>query len=111
MVLCQPHFQITRTTSLRRVSNAKPPLHDQCAPKEMVFVSTTASNEKPNASGLTPDQTRALPERSVDATADNVEARILRALRELYSGKPQSVCFRSSLATFRPQFLALAEFI
>jgi len=68
----------------------------------MVFVSTTASNEKPNASGLTPDQTRALPERSVDPIANNLEARIIRALRELYSGKPQNVRFQSSLATFRP---------
>ncbi|KAI0257072.1 hypothetical protein BJV78DRAFT_1272199 [Lactifluus subvellereus] len=56
----------------------------------MVFVSTTASNEKPNASGLTPDQTRALLERSVDAIANSLEARIIRALRELYSGRPQN---------------------
>jgi hypothetical protein len=83
MVLCQPRIRITRTTSLRRVSSAKPP-------KEVVFVSTTAaSNEKPNASGLTPDQTRALPERSVDP--DGPEARIVRSLRELYSCKAQNV--------------------
>jgi hypothetical protein len=94
MVLCQPHFQITRTTSLRRVSNAKPPLHNQCAPKEVILVSTT-TYETPNASGLSPDQTRALPVRRVDL--DSPEARIIRALRELYSGKPQNVCFRPSL--------------
>jgi hypothetical protein len=99
MVLCQPHFQITRTTSFRRVSNAKPPLHNQCAPKEMVFVSPTATNEKPNASGLTPDQTRALPERSVEP--DGPEARIIRALRELYSCKPQAVFFLRSLCICR----------
>jgi hypothetical protein len=58
----------------------------------MVFVSTTVvsnSNEKPNASGLTPDQTRALPERTVDPNGP--EARIIRSLRELYSCKAQNV--------------------
>jgi hypothetical protein len=90
MVLCQPRIQITRTTSLRRVSNAKAPQYHCCVPKEIVFVSTTAvSTDKPNASGLTPDQTRALPERSVDP--DSPEARISRSLRELYSGKAQNV--------------------
>jgi len=57
----------------------------------MVFVSTTVvsnSNEKPNASGLTPDQTRALPERTVDPNGP--EARIIRSLRELYSCKAQN---------------------
>ncbi|KAI0003745.1 hypothetical protein BJV74DRAFT_764016 [Russula compacta] len=54
----------------------------------MVSVSTTVLNEKPNASGLTPDQTRALPERSVDP--DSSEARIILSLRELYSCKAQS---------------------
>ncbi|KAI0294925.1 hypothetical protein BC826DRAFT_1009392 [Russula brevipes] len=84
MVLCQPHPHLTRTASLRRVSNAKPPLSHRCIlPKEIVFVSTT--DEKPNASGLLPDQTRALPERRVDH--DGPEARIIRSLRELYSCK------------------------
>lgn len=92
MVLCQPHLQMTRTTSLRRVSNAKPPLYHHSVPKEMVFVSTTVLNEKPNASGLTPDQTRALPERSVDP--DSPEARIIFSLRELYSCKARSVRLR-----------------
>jgi hypothetical protein len=56
----------------------------------VVFVSTTAvSNEKPNASGLTPDQTRALPERNIDP--DGPEARIVRSLRELYSSKAKNV--------------------
>ena len=91
MVLCQlqPHLQITRTTSLRRVSNAKLPTHHRCAPKETTLVGTNASNEKPNASGLTPDQTRALPERSVDP--DGPEALIIRSLRELYSCKSRNV--------------------
>ena len=94
MVLCQPNIQITRTTSFRRVSNAKPPLYKSSSPKEIVFVSTTVissggHNEKPNASGLTADQTRALPERTVDP--DGPEARIIRSLRELYSCKAQSV--------------------
>ncbi len=91
MVLCQPTIQITRTTSFRRVSNAKPPLYDCTSRKEVVFVSTTvvSSNEKPNASGLTPDQTRALPERTIDP--DGPEARIIRSLRELYSCKAQNV--------------------
>ena len=91
MVLCplQPHLQLTRTTSLRRVSNAKLPIHHHCAPKETVLISTKASNAKPNASGLTPDQTRALPERSVDS--DGPEARIIRCLRELYSCKGRNV--------------------
>src|SRR6266852_29219 len=92
MVLCQPNIQITRTTSFRRVSNAKPPLYHSTSPKQMVFVSTTVvstHNEKPNASGLTPDQTRALPERAVDP--DGPEARIIRSLRELYSCKAQNV--------------------
>ena len=99
MVLCQPNIQITRTTSFRRVSNAKPPLYHSASPKEMVFVSTTTVvfNEKLNASGLTPDQTRALPERTVDP--DGPEARIIRSLRELYSCKAQNV---RSLA--RPHF-------
>jgi hypothetical protein len=71
------------------MSNAKPPLYHGCVPKEVVFVSTTTvSNEKPNASGLTPDQTRALPERSVDPNSP--EARIVRSLRELYSCKAQN---------------------
>jgi len=83
MVLCQPHPHLTRTTSLRRVSNAKPPLSHRCVSKEIVFVSTT--DEKPNASGLLPDHTRALPERRVDH--DGPEARIIRSLRELYSCK------------------------
>ena len=89
----QPHLQMTRTTSLRRVSNAKLPIHHHCVPKETVLVGTKASNEKPNASGLTPDQTRALPERSVDP--DGPEARIVRSLRELYSCKARDVrlCF------------------
>lgn len=89
----QPHLQMTRTTSLRRVSNAKLPIHHHCVPKETVLVGTKASNEKPNASGLTPDQTRALPERSVDP--DGPEARIVRSLRELYSCKARNVrlCF------------------
>ena len=85
----QPHLQMTRTTSLRRVSNAKLPIHHHCVPKETVLVGTKASNEKPNASGLTPDQTRALPERSVDP--DGPEARIVRSLRELYSCKARDV--------------------
>jgi len=92
MVLCQlqPHLQLTRTTSLRRVSNAKLPIHHHCAPKETVLVGTKASNnEKPNASGFTPDQTRALPERSVDP--DGPEALIIRCLRELYSCKGRNV--------------------
>jgi hypothetical protein len=92
MVLCQPNIQITRTTSFRRVSNAKPPLYHCTSPKQIVFVSTTVvsnSNEKPNASGLTPDQTRALPERAVDP--DGPDARIIRSLRELYSSKAQNV--------------------
>jgi len=92
MVLCQPNLQITRTTSFRRVSNAaKPPLYHVTSPKEMFFVSTTivSNNEKPNASGLTPDQTRALPERTVDPDGPN--ARIIRSLRELYSCKAQNV--------------------
>jgi hypothetical protein len=91
MVLCQlqPRPQITRTATLRRVSNAKLPIHHNCSPKEMVLIGTTASNEKLNASGLTPDQTRALPERSVDP--DGPEARIIRSLRELYSCKAQKV--------------------
>ncbi len=94
MVLCQlqPHLQITRTTSFRRVSNAKLPVYHHCTPKEIVLVSTTASNEKPNASGLTPDQTRALPERCVDP--DGPEASIIRSLRKLYSCKAQSVRLR-----------------
>jgi hypothetical protein len=95
MVLCQPNIQITRTTSFRRVSNAKPPLYHGCVPKEVVFVSTTTvsnENSKPNASGLTPDQTRALPERSVDPNSP--EARIVRSLRELYSCKAQNVRLR-----------------
>jgi hypothetical protein len=115
MVLCQlqPHLQITRTTSLRRVSNAKLPTHHHHSPKETVLVSTTTSNEKPNASGLTPDQTRALPERSVDP--DGPEACIIRSLRELYSCKTQNVrlgrprlrstlnlSFRSDHMTFTP---------
>jgi len=88
MVLCQAHLQITRTPSLRRISNAKPPLHHLYVPKERVFVSTTTTyNEKPNASGLTPDQTRALPERTIDPAGP--EARIIRSLRELYSCKAQ----------------------
>ena len=92
MVLCQPpspHLQMTRTASLRRISNPKPPLYFQCDPKHITFVSTTAPYEKPNASGLTPDQTRALPERTIDPNAP--EAHIVRALRELYSCKPQKV--------------------
>jgi hypothetical protein len=93
MVLCQPNIQITRTTSFRRASNAKPPLYHCASPKQIVFVSTTtvvsSSNEKPNASGLTPDQTRALPERTVDP--DGPDARIIRSLRELYSCKAQNV--------------------
>jgi hypothetical protein len=92
MVLCQPNIQITRTSSFRRVSNAKPPLCYSASPKQMVFVSTTvvsSYNEKPNASGLTPDQTRALPERTVDP--DGPDARIIRCLRELYSCKAQNV--------------------
>ena len=91
MVLCQlqPRPHITRTASLRRVSNAKLPIHHHCSPKEMVLIGTTAFNEKPNASGLTPDQTRALPERSIDP--DGPEARIIRSLRELYSCKAQNV--------------------
>lgn len=89
MVLCQPRIQLTRTSSLRRIPNAKPPLYHCCVPKETVLVSTTASTEKPNASGLTPDQTRALPERSVDP--DGPEAHIVRSLRELYSCKAQTV--------------------
>jgi len=90
MVLYQPHLQITRRTpSLRRISNAKPPLHHLYVPKERVFVSTTTYNEKPNASGLTPDQTRALPERTIDP--DGPEARIIRSLRELYSCRAQDV--------------------
>lgn len=84
----QPHLQMTRTTSLRRVSNAKLPIHHHCVPKETVLVGTKASNEKPNASGLTPDQTRALPERSVDP--DGPEARIVRSLRDLYSCKARN---------------------
>ena len=92
MVLCQPNIQITRTASFRRLSNAKPHLYHSTSPKEMVFVSTTVVfNEKPNASGLTPDQTRALPERTVDP--DGSEARIIRSLRELYSCKAQNVLF------------------
>src|SRR6266850_3191050 len=91
MVLCQlqPRPQITRTATLRRVSNAKLPIHHNCSPKETVLIGTKASHEKPNASGLTPDQTRALPERSVDP--DGPEARIIRSLRELYSCKAQNV--------------------
>jgi hypothetical protein len=90
MVLCQPHPHLTRTASLRRVSNAKPSLSHRCVPKEIVFVSTTApADEKPNASGLLPDQTRALPQRRVDH--DGPEARIIRSLRELYSCKAQDV--------------------
>ncbi|SRR6266404_3895973 len=93
MVLCQPpspHLQMTRTTSLRRVSNPKPPLYLQCDPKQVTFVSTaTIPYARPNASGLTPDQTRALPERTIDP--DSPEARIVRAIRELYSCKPQKV--------------------
>ena len=95
MVLCQPsspHLQMTRTASLRRISNPKPPLYFQCDPKQITFVSTTAPYEKPNASGLTPDQTRALPERTIDP--DGPEARILRSLRDLYSCKPLKVRFR-----------------
>lgn len=90
MVLCQPNIQITRTTSFRRTSNAKPPLYHCTSPKQTVFVSTTTviSNEKPNASGLTPDQTRALPGRTIDP--DGPEARIIRSLRELYSCKAQN---------------------
>jgi len=89
MVLCQPTIQITRTTSFRRVTNAKPPLYHCTSPKEVVFVSTTVvSNEKLNASGLTPDQTRSLPERTIDP--DGPEARIIRSLRELYSCKAQT---------------------
>ena len=103
MVLCQlqPHLQITRTTSFRRVSNAKLPVYHHCTPKEIVLVSTTASNEKPNASGLTPDQTRALPERCVDP--DGPEASIIRSLRKLYSCKAQSVRLRRPrpLSAFR----------
>ncbi|KAI0308268.1 hypothetical protein B0F90DRAFT_148912 [Multifurca ochricompacta] len=54
----------------------------------MIFVSTTAPNEnKPNASGLTPDQTRSLPERAIHT--DGPEPRIIRSLRELYSCTPQ----------------------
>jgi hypothetical protein len=100
MVLCQPNIQITRTTSFRRVSNAKPPLYHYTSPKEIVFVSTTIisnEKEKPNASGLTPDQTRALPERTVDP--DGPEARIIRSLRELYSCKAQNVRSTLSLST------------
>lgn len=89
MVLCQPRIQLTRSNSLRRVPNAKPPLYHCCVSKETVFISTTISNEKRNAFGLTPDQTRALPERSVDP--DGPEAHIVRSLRELYSCKAQSV--------------------
>src|SRR5260370_29994167 len=90
MVRCKPNIQMTRTTSFRRVSNAKTPLYHCTSPKEIVFVSTTVvSNEKPNASGLTRDQTRALPERTVDP--DGPEARIIRSLRELYSCKAQTV--------------------
>ena len=93
MVLCQPTIQITRTTSFRRArraSGAKPPLYHCCVSKETGFVSTTAaSDEKPNASGLTPDQTRALPERTVDPNGP--DARIVRSLRELYSCKAQNV--------------------
>ena len=98
MVLCQPNIQITRTTSFRRISNAKPPLYHCTSPKQTVFVSTTVvsnANEKPNASGLTPDQTRALPERTIDP--DGPEARIIRSLRELYSCKAQNV--RTPLAS------------
>lgn len=94
MVLCQPtspHLQMTRTASLRRISNPKPPLYFQCDPKQITFVSTTAPYEKPNASGLTPDQTRALPERTIDP--DGPEARILRSLRELYSCKPLKISY------------------
>jgi hypothetical protein len=86
MVLCQPRIQLTRTNSLRRVPNAKPPLYRCCVSKETAFIGTI---EKLNASGLTPDQTRALPERSVDP--DGPEAHIVRSLRELYSCKAQSV--------------------
>ncbi|KAF8274031.1 hypothetical protein EI94DRAFT_1714571 [Lactarius quietus] len=82
---------MTRTASLRRISNPKPPLHFQCDPKQITFVSTTAPYEKPNASGLTPDQTRALPERTVNPDAP--EARILRSLQELYSCKPQKISY------------------
>lgn len=102
MVLCQPpspHLQMTRTASLRRISNPKPPLYLQCDPKQTTFVSTTILYEKPNASGLTPDQTRALSERAIDL--DSPEARILRSLRELYSCKPQKVRSR------RPSFILL----
>jgi len=87
MVLYQPHLQMTRTPSIRRISNAKPPLHHLYVPKETVVVSTTTYTEKPNASGLTPDQTRALPERTIDP--DGPETRIIRSLRELYSCKAQ----------------------
>jgi hypothetical protein len=100
MVLCQPtspHLQMTRTASLRRISNPKPPVYFQCDPKQITFVSTTTPYERPNASGLTPDQTRALPERRIDP--DGPEARILRSLRELYSCKPQKVRPR------RPSFI------
>lgn len=93
MVLCQPNVQITRTSSFRRISNAKPPLYHNTGPKEIFSVSTTvrvvSSKEKPNASGLTPDQTRTLPERTVDP--ESPEARIIRSLRELYSCKAQNV--------------------
>lgn len=109
MVLCQPSIQITRTTSFRRISNAKPPLYHGCVPKEVVFVSTTTvSNEnlKPNASGLTPDQTRALPGRSVDPNGP--EARIVRSLRELYSCKAQNVRLRRRRHR-PPHFLQLRD--
>ena len=90
MVLCQPpHLKMTRTASLRRISNPKPPSYFQCDPKQITFVSTTIPYERPNASGLTPDQTRALAERTIDP--DGPEARILRSLRELYSCKAQKV--------------------
>jgi hypothetical protein len=100
MVLCQPNIQLTRTTSFRRISNAKPPLYQAGAsPKKMVFVSTTVVfNERPNASGLTPDQTRALPERTVDP--DGPEARIIRSLRELYSYKAQNVSYPTRVLPF-----------
>ena len=109
MVLCQPNIQITRTTSFRRASNAKPPLHHATSPKKLVFVSTTVvfSNERSNASGLTPDQTRALPERIVDP--DGPEARIIRSLRELYSTKAQNV--RHSSSKPRPHFLPWRAFL
>ena len=100
MVLCQPNIQLTRTTSFRRISNAKPPLYHATGPQKMVFVSTTVvfSNERPNASGLTPDQTRALPERTVDP--DGPEARIIRSLRELYSYKAQNVSYPTRVLPF-----------